>query len=325
MSGTFGRPPFIRPGSIVPLPNTCLDQPAENPAVPSPVLIEVLQNQLSTQLSSGGSVAAYTTSLHAKVDSVKRWMDSFPRVFGVQDPDTSFDATFSYLPFQRLQLHCTGYMALLTILRPLLTTSIPQAETTDPIDGNKVILGKEGQELACTAVDIALVLMAKCRDLFSLCFPDSARNFMVAFYSFDTAATLCSALRHDQNRRTLPRRMEVVTAIGCALHISKELIGLTEIGKTTWNILSTLISRVDLSDVEKATVDEAMNAGRPVESQVRNDSLVQMPATNSLPWEDFDGSGGLWVGDANDLTTSQVDLGALDGAWHWDGINFNTF
>ena len=88
-------------------------------------------------------MSTYTTSLHAQIENVKRWMDSFPRVFGVQNPDTSFDATFSYLPFQRLQLHCTGYMAFLTILRPLLITSIPQAETTDPIDGNKVILGKE--------------------------------------------------------------------------------------------------------------------------------------------------------------------------------------
>lgn len=324
MSASFGRPALIRPGWTVPLPSTRLDHPAGNHAVPSPILIEVLQSQLSTELSTPWSVSGHTV-LHAKVDSIQRWMGSFPPVFSIYSPDTSWDAEFSYLPLQRLQLHCSGYMAFLAVLRPLLTTSSPQPETTDCAEGSKPFSESDRRELVGTAIDVALALMTKCRDLFVLCFPGLARNFMVAFCPFDTAATLCSALRHDKDRRALPRRMEIVAAIGCALYISKQLVASTEIGKTTWNILSALIFNVGLSDVEKTVLERAMKAGEMEDSQVGVDAVPRIPEADTLSWEDFDSTRSLWTDDMNDPASSQIDLGALNGAWDWNGLNFNPF
>jgi hypothetical protein len=218
-----------------------------------------------------------------------------------------------------------GLYGLLAVLRPLLTTSSPQPETTDCVEGSKSISASDRREIIGTANDVALALTAKCRDLFILCFPDLARNFTVAFCPFDTAATLCSALRHDQDRRTLPRQMEIVAAIGCALYISKKLVSCTEIGMTTWNILSTLVLNVGLNDVEKAALEEAMKAGRIDDSRVGGDALPHMPEAGTLSWGDFNSTEKLWINDMNDPASSQIDLGALNGAWVWNGINSNPF
>lgn len=308
---------MIHSSTAVPLPNPNLDQPSALSDIPSLIVAKVLENQLARQLGEGGSVDG--TSVRSNLAFVETWMSSLPPVFRVVDPETRWDGDYPYIPFQRLQLHCVGYMTQLLLLRSTLTSSgfFP---ATSSARGS---LTPEMLTVVNQLVDVSLKAMAVSKDTFELCFPQHSKYYMVAFCPFDNAALLCSLLLHDNDRKVIPRRMEVVHAIGQALYISRRLRGCTKMGDATWSVLSTLRDRLNLTVLEKEMVKETENTGKK-----RVDSIeTGVSPTTQLdePFERFvDGELRLTedslAADGTDFLA--MDLGILDAVWNWERVGF---
>jgi hypothetical protein len=354
MSAVFGRPSIVQDRSSVSLPNAGLDEPLADAEIPSQVLAKVLESQLAMQLPNFG---ATSTSLSDKLVFVESWMASLPRVFNMHNTDTRWDAEHPHLAFQRLQLHCVGYMARLTFLRPYLTSPNSHHVATSTL-GSDNEEGAETRRLVAYAIDTALNLMSASNDFFALCFPDQVKHFTVSFCPFDTAALLCSALLHANEQALIPRRLEVIEAIGCALHISSCLVGLTRMGDTTWSILTKLVSRLNLLPEERGVLERASrsrelailranvstgsHSGR--RSNVDGDGRVMLETgepelchntTANLPTAELvrsdvtpdvvDVEGGMWdVASGINGAASEIELGVLDGVWDWGGLGFDS-
>ncbi|OTA01389.1 hypothetical protein A9Z42_0017070 [Trichoderma parareesei] len=317
MAANFNRPPMIQSGTAVPLPNPHLDEQSALPDVPSLIVAKVLENQLARQLGEGGRVDGI--SVQSNLAFGEAWMSSLPPVFRVVDPETRWDGDYPYIPFQRLQLHCVGYMTQLLLLRSTFVSS-----GFFPTTGSaRAPLTPEMLTVLHRLVDVSLKAMAVSKDTFELCFPQHSKYYMVAFCPFDNAALLCSLLLHDNDREVIPRRMEVVHAIGQALYISRRLRGCTKIGDATWSVLSTLQDRLNLTVPEKAMVEETESTGKNRVDSTGSD--VSSATQLDEPFQSFlDGELRLTedslAADSTDFLG--MDLGILDAVWNWERVGF---
>jgi hypothetical protein len=260
ISAAFGRPLLITEKNAVPLPNPRVDQPVLGREVLSAATVVSLEYQLWTYLVQAVPTDG-ATSMSSKLEFVSQWIHSLPDVFRVKNPDTSLDADHPMIIFQRAKLHCMGYSARLAFLRSYLARA--RIRTVDPESGNCVgdEYGRETDERISFAIDTCIELMSSSKSLYTLCFPDKAKYFMVSFCPFDTASVLCSALMNDIGDTHIPRRLEIVQAIGCALYIANSLRGLAKLGAAMWIILSKLVSKLNLSDGERQTLKRSSTSG----------------------------------------------------------------
>jgi hypothetical protein len=340
MSSLFNRPSIIQDKSPIPLPNPRLDLPARNADIPSPIVAKIFECQLAMQLSELLAINYATpgqSNLSTMLTSVENWMASLPPAFSIHDSDNRWDAEYPRLVFQRCQLHCAGYMTLLMLLKPYLAPPSPSIQATRNNEEDT-----ETARLTAYAIDTGLNLMSACKDFFTVSFPDKVKYYMVSFCPFDTAALLCSVLLHGKER-AIPRRLEVVEAIGKALYISHRLRGLTKMGQTTWGILVKLVSHLELQPAEKKMLDEAGRYGeltQITELPVINNSTDNMrdpagePGFDSAPFvihaEPTGINRTLTEGEMDDAFaihdfTPDMELGVLDGVWDWEGLFFDSF
>ncbi|KAH6894356.1 N-terminal binuclear Zn cluster-containing/DNA binding domain-containing protein [Thelonectria olida] len=316
MSVTFNRPLLVQSESDVPYPSLDLDLSGTSADIPSAIVAKVLENQLARALSKIEPPTA--TTFADSLAMVEKWMASLPPVFALEDPDMHWDVQCPRLSFQRLQLHCVGYMAQMVILKPLLssltTTRDRQRRTTNP------------SPLLDRTITICLESMAVCKDFFDLGFPQQAKYFMISFCSFDNAALLCSLLLQDPEAKRVPRRGEIVEAIGTALSVSFRLRGHTRMGDSTWSVLSTLVKQLRLSAAERNILDTASmlgtanigDVGRGGDGEIGvylGENLAS--EQNALENEMWQPSGSLID---TDVLLQGTDLGALDGLWDWQNL-----
>ncbi|PNP47833.1 hypothetical protein TGAMA5MH_00885 [Trichoderma gamsii] len=326
MTGSFNRPPIIQSEISVPLPNPGLDQAGADPDVPSYIVAKTLECQLAKELGEGDRVDR--SNLQSKIAFVENWMLSLPSVFNIINPDKRWDDDYPHIPFQRLQLHCVGYMTQLMFARSILTSFQLFSTTTHVGTG----LDSETTMLIQQVVDLSLKAMSVSKDTFDFCFPQQAKYYMVAFCPFDNAALLCSLLIHDADGTMIPRRSEVIYAIGQALHISQRLRGFTKMGDITWSILSALKNRANLFPLEKALLEELESVGKTdLTTESLNHSLEPSDdvfhsineSSNQLHSESDEGlqfvENTLAVDDPDFL---EMNLGILDGVWNWERVGF---
>ncbi|EHK21637.1 uncharacterized protein TRIVIDRAFT_152144, partial [Trichoderma virens Gv29-8] len=290
-----------------------------NPDVPSHIISKILENQLARQLGEGDRPDK--TNLQGKIAFVESWMSSLPPVFSVFNPHRRWDEHYPYIPFQRLQLHCVGYMTQVILLRSILLSSdIFLTERTG------AEISSENMMLLHQIVDISLKAMSVSKDTFDLCFPQQAKYYMVAFCPFDNAAFLCSLLIHDVDGTMVPRRAEVVQAVGQALHIAHRLRGFTKMGDTTWSILSTLKSRITLYPLERELIEETESTGTQLAKdgvELGVDSFHHSKLNDqfqSILDEDLRFVENTLATDSAEFL--EMDLGILDGVWNWDRVGF---
>ncbi|KAK4233006.1 fungal-specific transcription factor domain-containing protein [Achaetomium macrosporum] len=314
MTAAFNRPPMIQAGTSIPLPNPSLDRSVVNSDAPSLIVAKVLENQLARQLSD----ASMETTLADKLSFIETWMSSLPSIFAVNDPDIRWDIECPGLPFQRLQLHCVGYMTQLVLLRPLITT-FPGSPSAPISEGR--MQETQWSILIAHAIDVSLKAMSVSEQFFHLCFPHQAKYFMVSFCSFDNAALLCSLLLHDSHGTRVPRRLEVLRAIGKALHISRRLRDFTKMGKVTWDILTALTSHLRLTPDEKRVMEDAEKGGEIGVSTLEGSA----PSGDKLDIG-FDSEWSL-PGASSRAAESmlEIHLGVLDGVWDWQGLHLDSF
>lgn len=304
------------------------------PMVLQKKLIHLVSNVWNSRTGLSNQEAADATT------TVEKWFAELPSVFQLS-PDTSFYDKFPYLRYQRLQLHLIGNSAIQGALKPYLTKTNDLSElSTAGLD----------HTLLATAVDYALLTMNIAEQIVDIYHPFYTKNFVVAFTPFDTAALLCSAILRDPHG-DLPRRQDVVTAIGKGLFLIKQLQPHTRVANIAYNVLTSLIPTLSLTYEEKVIIDPEhviFPAGfveRPTKRLATYDStslgsgnttasttdsspenLFPTPEAN-LPnmadnqLRDYD-----WQFDPNLLLGTQplsdLDLGLLEPVWDWETITF---
>jgi hypothetical protein len=325
MTASFNRPPIIQQEAQTPLPNPSLDQSSTEPDVPSYIVAKILENQLARQLVEGEPVDR--ANLQSKIACVESWMFSLPPVFSIADPDRRWDEKYPYITFQRLQLQCVGYMTQVILLRRILTLSgIFSAEGF-----SASLFCNDNIMLVQQVIDLSLKAMSISKETFDLCFPQQAKYYMVAFCPFDNAALLCSLLIHDVDGSAIPRRLEVIRAIGQALHISHHLRAFTKMGDITWSILSALKSRINFYPTERELLEEAESVGKfNITTQTLKSDLDSgddwFHSINESSDQRSGPSEGMCIVDNTSATDAveflEMDLGILDGVWSWERVGF---
>ncbi len=101
---------------------------------------------------------------------------------------------------------------------------------------------------------------------------------------------LCAALVRDAAKR-LPRRKEIVDAIGRAIRILNNLRGVSKMGESTWTILTRLVSRLSLPPEERLiltmrdSLSHFLRRKHPVDIVSHWESQGQVPKRVRWRWE----------------------------------------
>ncbi|CAH0053796.1 unnamed protein product [Clonostachys solani] len=306
MVGIFNRAPIIQSSEPIPLPNPKLDQTPDDPEIPSVVLAKVLENQLTSQLYDDSQKDA---DLDTKLALVEDFMDGLPSVFRLEGADVRWDTNHPRLIVQRLQLHTACYMAQMILLRP----TVLDVEICDP-------------DRLSNIIDISLKCMEVSRKLFDVCVPQHAKYFMITFAPFDNASFLSSVIIKAGKKRQVPRRSEIIAAIGQALFMCNKLREFTKLGATTWTILMALASKFKLDASEKIIfeqIGQMGDASGPTERSFlelgmgNDEPLMHQPDGMANLADMTDTDWGMWGASE---PSAQVDLGILDGMWDWNGL-----
>ncbi|VUC36322.1 unnamed protein product [Clonostachys rosea] len=306
MVGIFNRASIIQSSDPVPLPNPKLDQTLDDPDIPSIVLTKVLENQLTSQIYDDSLRDA---DLDTKLALVENFMHTLPSVFKLEGADERWDSKHPRLIVQRLQLHTACYMAQMILLRP----TVLDIEKCEPSSLAQII-------------DLSLICMDVSRKLFDACVPQHAKYFMITFAPFDNASFLSSIVIKAGKKRQVPRRPEVLAAIGQAIYMCNKLREYTKLGATTWTILIALASKFKLDTSEKIVFeqigrmgDASSTTGRSLlELEVgHHETLIHQPDSMSNLVEASEPDWGIWGASE---PSAQVDLGILDGMWDWNGL-----
>lgn len=323
MSALFSRPSLITSNDPIPLPSPRLDQSSTHPDIPSPFVAKMLEFELASQLSI--LLSSEHPDQSVVLQYVETWIAALPLAYSVTNPDLSFDIQHPRLVFQRLQLHCSGYMTLLLLLQPSLIPPPPH----QPSPNINQQTHNQAQNQAY-AINTALNLMQSSLQFFTLSYPDKIKYFMVAFSPFNTGALLCSVLASDKNR-SLPRRREVVEAVGTALFIASRLNGRTKMGTATFCVLSKLVSRLDLEEGERGVLEGVGRDGPGLDTSTGVESLLDVNGNTVFAAEELDVGGESWDGRFADgdgipfTVGGEMELGVLDGVWDWESVLFDPF
>lgn len=307
------------------LPNLRLEStPNTDQDLPSPITHMALQCQLAQTLSKITGVTSGLLPADQAVtiqQEIQKWFSSFPPVYRATDPDTQWDKEHRYVVLQRSQLHAVGYMIMLHPLKPYLTRSADSG------------LSEMEKSLRPAAVDCSLKLTQASCQLFDCVFPINAKFHFVIFIIFDTAAVLCSAITHDTSR-SLPRRHEVIEAIGMLLNMMERLSHMTNTAVICYVTLTKLVAKLPLSSQEKELLDavypESLNANtEPLGTEKTPAGCYPGNISSSHAMPSTPAPQGLHV---PEMETSQksglsdvscMDIGELGQIWDWETLDLN--
>jgi len=308
-----------------------LESHATQDGPPSPVTHIAIQAELGRVIgraprTTGGTLD--NTQAESLKSGIDRWFTSLPSAYQETDPDTQWDNEYLYVPLQRRQLHAIGYMTMLLPYKAYLTRTFDSGS----IEDDRIHRG--------TAIDIALHLMEVSRRLFDHVFPLNAKFHVVTFLIFDTAAFLCSAMIHDKDR-TLPRRDNVIQAIGLARLLMGRLAPITKTGAICYPVLSRLAKSLSKSANDVASLTgvggeiskmgggqfgpssglDTLNFGDYFSSESLSylDSMAAemfLSASTDLPVPGMETPSVMGVGDFTNL-----DAGQFDQIWGWQNLD----
>lgn len=319
------------------LPNSDLERDTSSPEVPSPITQIVLQCQVFHRVMEHllpTSRQPLYESVLAIIKSIEIWFSELPPVFREHEPDKSHDRKHPFLIRHRLQVQSMGYVTTLTLLKPFLTSQT--SSTTLPAEFVAV------EKLRRTAIDYAIKVMGHSRLLFDMFIPDNPKYFYVILMPFDTASLLCSAWIHDKEQ-TLPRRKEILEAIGEAVRMIRALRSITKVGPVAWSVIQALLPEMKLTEAEASLVDSdglilkhRRPTKRPMMGSVAPKEFQSVPLDKTKPNHtiltpesssststansDFD-----WNFDPaqalDSIPLTDLDFGNLDQVWDWGELN----
>lgn len=291
ISALLSRPKLIdRSECQVSLPTLTLENYS-----PSPLLHMKLQSQVIGQLASRfGSPREVTAP--AQIDQytqiIKSWVQGFPKVYDISNPDTSIDSKHTWVTLHRYYLHSMSYSMILDPLRAYMARRMTAA--SPPTD----------LRIREEAIGYTLRLMGILNDFFDYLYPKDAKFHWALFSIFDTAAVLCSVILHDEDG-LITRRGEITAAVESARSMLQRLATETRTAKTSYEILSKLTKRI-----ENPYLPPDMTSNSPKRMKLADESLtppfihqtgeISLGSSDVGSTEDFDtysaspvGSGGM--------------------------------
>lgn len=231
ISALLSRPKLIdRSECRVSLPSLTLESYS-----PSPLLHMKLQSEVIGELAGRFGSPREVTSpaqIHQYTQVITNWMQRFPKVYSLRDPDTAMDAKHSWVTLHRYYLHSMGYSMLLDPLRAYMARRMTAQSPPDDLT-----IREEG-------ISYTLKLMSTLSEFFDFLYPKDAKFHWALFAIFDTAAVLCSVILHDEDHY-ISRRPEIVLAIESARSMLERLATETRSAKTSFEILSKLTKRIE--------------------------------------------------------------------------------
>ncbi|KAJ4163934.1 hypothetical protein LMH87_005633 [Akanthomyces muscarius] len=231
ISALLSRPKLIdRSECMVSLPALTLESYS-----PSPLLFMKLQSEVIGELASRFGSPREVTS-PAQIDQythvIMSWMQRFPQVYSLHNPDTSIDLKHNWVTLHRHYLHTMAYSMLLDPLRAYMARRMTAQSLRDDLR-----IRDEG-------IAYTLKLMSHLSHFFEFLYPRDAKFHWALFSIFDTAAVLCSVILHDEDRCIL-NRQEILMAIESARSMLERLAAETRTAKTSYEILSRLAKRIE--------------------------------------------------------------------------------
>ncbi|KAJ5097248.1 hypothetical protein N7456_007969 [Penicillium angulare] len=307
-----------------------LESEIEGP--PAPIAHTASQYKLGRMIIKTSLFTEEETSSE-EADSIRSmingWLASLPPAYRETEPDLQWDESYLYVPFQRRQMHAIAYMTMLQPFKRFLTKNYNKKSS------------EKDKSYRASAVDIALHLMTVSQRLFDQVFPTNAKFHLVGFLLFDTAAFLCSAVIHDQDR-SLPRQDEILQAIAVACSLLQKLAQTTKAGAICYPILIKLAGSLSKSSkpptIPKPIAqisDQSMNdlftppdlGGSSLEDltppiswppslESLDSTDIFFPASLDYPVPDMETPPLL---DMSDL--SSIDIGQFDQIWDWQNLD----
>ncbi|OAA73606.1 Fungal specific transcription factor [Cordyceps fumosorosea ARSEF 2679] len=231
ISALLSRPKLIdRSECKVSLPALTLESYS-----PSPLLHVKLQSEVIAELASRFGSPREVTS-PAQIDQytgvILTWMNKFPQVYNLDNPDTSIDSKQTWVTLHRHYLHTMAYSMLLDPLRAYMARRMTANSHRDDL------------RIRDDGIAYTLKLMSALSRFFEFLYPKDARFHWALFSIFDTAAVLCSVILHDEDCY-ISSRQEILIAIESARSMLERLATETRTAKTSYEILSKLAKRIE--------------------------------------------------------------------------------
>lgn len=190
-----------------------------------------LVGQLSHRFGSPREIRS-PAQVEQYMQTIIDWMNRFPKVYDMENPDKSVDSRHSWVTLHRHYLRTMAYSMMIDPLRAYLAKRM--AQDSPPME----------LRLRTYGINYALKLMDALYGFFDHVYPRDAKFHWALFSIFDTAAVLCSAVLHDEDQ-SMPRREDITVAIDSALSMLKRLASQTRAAKTSYDILLRLTKRVE--------------------------------------------------------------------------------
>ncbi|KAK8141042.1 hypothetical protein G3M48_000962 [Beauveria asiatica] len=231
ISALLSRPKLIdRSECKVSLPALTLENYS-----PSPLLHMKLQSEVIGELATRFGSPREVTS-PAQIDQYTRviinWMQRFPQVYNIDNPDTSIDSKYSWVTLHRHYLHTMAHSMLIDPLRAYMARRMTASSHPDDL------------RIRDLGIIYTMKLMSALTAFFDFLYPKDAKFHWARFSIFDTAAVLCSAILHDEDD-CIPNRHEILIAIESARSMLERLATETRTAKTSFEILSKLAKRIE--------------------------------------------------------------------------------
>lgn len=164
-------------------------------------------------------------------DMIVEWMQNFPAIFALENPDTSHDEEQTWIEYHRHYNYTMGYMMLLNPFRPHMKQVFEQDAPEDRL------------ELRAIAVDMSIRLVKVLDDWITyLTFRDGRFHFII-FSLVDAATTLANVIFNDK-AGTATRRDEIYQTLETSRLLQGKLYCLSQSAKLGFRIISKTFKKV---------------------------------------------------------------------------------
>ncbi|KAL7807269.1 hypothetical protein V8C26DRAFT_423898 [Trichoderma gracile] len=194
------------------------------------VMQSELVHQLAERFSAPSNVKTHEQLMEYK-GMVDEWMLSFPPIFALVNPDTSYDKNHVWIEYHRHYNYTMGYMMLLNPFRPHMQETYTDQSSEEMLELRRVV------------IDLTLLLVKVLDNwLKFLTFRDGRFHFII-FSLVDTATVLSNVVVNDKTG-TVPRRDDIYRAAKLTLVLQRKLLFLSESAKVAFRIVQKLVRRM---------------------------------------------------------------------------------
>lgn len=189
-----------------------------------------LVHKLAKRFHSPAKITTPSEVMEYK-DMIVEWMQNFPAIFALENPDTSHDEEQTWIEYHRHYNYTMGYMMLLNPFRPHMKQVFERDTPEDRL------------ELRAIAVDMSIRLVKVLDDWITyLTFRDGRFHFII-FSLVDAATTLANVIFNDK-AGTAARRDEIYQTLEKSRLLQGKLYCLSQSAKLGFRIISKTFKKV---------------------------------------------------------------------------------